>query len=740
MMNARMRPDSSFRIAGAVATALLISPAADAQRSDALEEIIVTAQKRSENLQDVPAAVSVFDSEQLTRLHATNLADYAGYMPGVNVAGGGSPGQTVVTLRGIAPVGPGAVVGTYIDDTPLGSSSNWARATLFALDLMPYDVERVEVLRGPQGTLYGGGAMGGLLKYVLREPDVEAFEFRAGLEGNSVSKADDLGWGARAAVNFPLSDTVAVRASLFSQETPGFIDNVRSGSETEDENEYTQSGGRAALLWRPTESFSLKLGGFWQRVDSDNNGTMSLSLTGIDPPTASVQLGDLKSTHTLPQNFEKTVDYYSATLDWDLGWATFVSATSYSDTHTAQQTDATDIFGMLNPLLTGGAIPAGPNDFRLTLDLDKWTQEFRLASSSEGRIEWLAGAFYTEEDSGNVQESVAFDANGDVIPAFAPLFAFVEAPTEYREIAVFGDLTFKFNDRFDVTAGLRWADNSQKFRQVSGGAILPVEDTPGESDEDVVTFMLSPRFHVSEDTMIYARVASGYRPGGPNALLPGAPPQVDADELTNYEAGIKTQFLDERALVNLSLFYIDWTDIQQVQPFGGISALANAGDAESKGFELESAMFAGDGLRLGFNAAYTDATLSSNPPGLDNALGVQLPGVPEWSGAFTLDYNFLLANRQANLGGGYRYVGERQTTVVTNTDNLSYVLPSYKVLDVNAAMDFERLTLRIFARNLTDERGYTGGATFVDGLNIPVRVDVNVLQPRTFGVSMDYRF
>ncbi len=196
-----------------------------------IDEIVVTAQKRSESVQDVPVSVSAFAEQQLTRVHATQLQDYAAYMPGINISNGGSPGQTSITLRGIAPVGPGSVVGTYVDDTPLGASSNYARATSFALDLMPYDIERVEVLRGPQGTLYGAGSMGGLLKYVLKEPNTDALEFRVGVEGSDVSGADDLGWGARAAVNVPLSDSVAVRASYFQQNTPGYIDNVYTGRE-----------------------------------------------------------------------------------------------------------------------------------------------------------------------------------------------------------------------------------------------------------------------------------------------------------------------------------------------------------------------------------------------------------------------------------------------------------------------------------------------------------------------------
>ena len=715
-------------VAAALALALLAPPPAAAQGAP-LEEIVVTAQKRSENLQDVPVSVSVLDADYLERLAARQLADYAGYMPGVSVASGGSPGQTTVTLRGIAPVGPGAVVGTYIDDTPLGSSSNFARATAFALDLMPYDVQRVEVLRGPQGTLYGAGAMGGLFKYVLREPNLQEVELNAGVDLLDVSGAGDTGWGARAAVNLPLTDTVAFRASAFNRETPGYIDYVDTGED--DVNETTQNGGRAALLWRPHDDLSVKLGGLWQRVDSDSNGAMTLMLTSIDPPAGTPAFGDLNSTLVLPERFEKEVDYYSLTVDWNLDWATFVSATSWSETHTVQQADATEVFGTLYPLLTGGAIPAGLNDFVLSMDLSKWTQEFRLASPADAPVEWLLGAFYTDEDSRNVQESFAFDASGQPIAPFAPYFAFASLPSEYRELAVFGAVTVRISERFDITAGLRWADNDQDFRQISGGAIIAEADDPGESSEDVLTYMVSPRFYLSDDTMLYLRVASGYRPGGPNIVQPTLeiPPQVDADELVNYELGVKTQLWDNRALLNFSAFFIDWSDIQQAQAFGGVSGLTNAGDAESKGIELESAVNVSDALRLGLTAAYTDATLTSNPPGLDNTVGVQLPNVPEWSGALTLDYGFRLGGRDGHVGAGWRYVGEQYSAVVTDTNNFAFRRPSYDVLDLNAELRFERFTVRLFANNLTDERAYTGGGTIVDGLNIPIRIDAVVLQP-----------
>jgi iron complex outermembrane receptor protein len=692
------------------AYALLLTSTVTLAEPAVIEEVLVTAQKRTENMQDVPASLSVLDDSKLSQLHAVRMVDYAAYIPGFNVSDGGTPGQTSITLRGIAPIGPGSVVGTYINDAPLGSSSNEARATSFALDLMPYDVERVEVLRGPQGTLYGAGAMGGLLKYVLRDPDTSALRMRAGADTSSISGADSLGWGARAEVNAPIvQDQLAVRASFFTQDTPGYIDNALTGEH--DENPVEQRGGRVALLWQPREDLSVQLGGMWQRVEADNSATMSLALTALDPPNGAATLGDLRSSHALPQRFEKDVDYYAATVKWELPWAEFVSATSYSKTHTSQLSDSSLTFGELYPLLTEDAVEPGLSTFSLVLDLDKWTQEFRLSSTSDGPLEWLFGAFYTKEESRNVQEVLALDLQRQPIAELSPYLAFASLPTAYREIAAFGDLTWHLTEQFDVTAGVRWAQNKQSFKQITDGIILPAETTLGDSSEDVVTYMLSPRLHLTEDTMLYARVASGYRPGGPNVSMPGVPPQVDADKLINYEAGIKSQLFDARALLNLAVFYIDWQDIQQRQTFGGVSALSNAGNAESRGVELESALQATDNLRLGLNLAYTDATLKSNPPDLDNALGVQLPGVPEWSGSVTLDYSFSLAGYVAHAGGGYRHVGERQSAIVTYSNNLSYVLPSYQTLDLHADVTIDRLTIRLFANNVTDERGYTGGGT-----------------------------
>ena len=713
----------------------------DADSDAPIEEVLVTAQKRTENMQDVPASVSVFHARQLRQLHATTITDYAAYIPGLNVSSGGGPGQTMITLRGIAPVGPGAVVGYYVDDTPLGSSSNYGAAREFGLDLMPYDVERIEVLRGPQGTLYGAGAMGGLLKYVLRRPSVSDFEAWAGAATFGIASASDVGWGVRAGANVPLAaERVGLWSSYFEQQTPGYVDNAQTGAQ--DSNDVSQRGGRLALLWQIDDAVSLQLGGLWQRIRSSDDAAVSLTLTGVDPPTGVADHGALTSFHPLLQPFSQDIDHYSATLEWDLGWGSLMSASSYSRTRTHHVQDASSIFGFLYPEATGGAVAAGYAPFHIALELRKRTQELRLVSQPGGRIEWLVGAFYTKEDGEHVRNVFALDSAGQPIPQFEPRFLFVEFPSRYEEVAGFGSATMQLTERFDVTAGVRWARNRQHFRQISGGlesVIGPPTDVSGSSSEDVVTYSVSPRWHASANTMLYARVATGYRPGGPNPRALDLPPTVAADTLTNYELGMKTQLLAGRAKVNVAAFRIDWRDIQQAVIVGGVGSADNTGNAVSKGFELETAWLPGDGLRIGVNAAYSDPRLISPEAGI--AAG-RLGNTPRWSASAVLDYEFALANRwTAHIGGGWRYVGEQGTAIAARigTDN-SYVLPSYTALDLSADVTRGDWVIRVFARNVTDRRAYIGGGLGVDADNVPYGIDLNALQPRTLGISVDVGF
>lgn len=723
-------------VAGMALSALPLLPAAGQAATTEpllLEEIIVTAQKRLENLQTVPASVSVLGGERIAQSSPTGIADYGAYMPGLTVSSGGTPGQVSLALRGVAPVGPGATVGTYIDDTPLGSSANYARAAIYALDLFPYDIQQVEVLRGPQGTLYGASTMGGLLKYVTRKPDLDDTEVRLGTDLSTTDSASGINWGLRGQANLPLiADRLAVQASLYRQKNQGYIDNSRNGED--DINDSTQKGARIALLWRPAEPVTVRLQALFQNTDSRNNAVVAYDAT-TDQPIA----GKLDSRYYMDQPFKKDLDLYTATIDWDLDFAGLTSASSYSTAKVETVQDASSIYGVAFPALSGGALPAGLSRFDLLLDHEKFTQEVRLASPSGGGLEWMLGGFYTWEDSTNQQAASAQFMDGRPIPGLDPL-ATASLPTTYREVAVFGNATVALTDIFDITGGLRWAHNKQDFEQISDGALLGgAKRVPGQSSENVLTFMASPRLKLNPDLTLYARAASSYRPGGPNVALPNVPPSVDADTLVSYEAGVKSTLLDGRLQANASVFYIDWKDIQISDSDGGVSFLRNGGKAKSAGLEFETIFVPVQGWRLGANGAYTDASFKGDVPGVGAKDGDRLPLIPRYSFALTADHEWdLSAGWAANAGGGYRWTGAVTSAAESSSDNVR--TRSHGVLDLHAGVSNDTVALRFYVRNATNSRATTAAGLITSALGSPVQIDRTVLQPRTIGLSLDLTY
>lgn len=706
-------------------------PAADApaEETRTLDTVIVTANKRIENVREVPSSISVVGQEMLENLHVTQLSDFAAYVPGLQVTSAGTPGQTTISLRGIAPISSGATVGAYVDETPLGSSGIYQRETIFQVDLLPYDIGRIEILRGPQGTLYGANSMGGLLKYVTVDPDLTRREFRIGGGVSDVRGADDTGWNVRFGANLPLvTDRLALRASYARNEIPGFIDNVENGEENI--NEGTQESARVSLLWQASDDVSLRLAAMRQKIDSENNASVVL-----DQVTRRPLYGDLVNSVFVDEPFEKDIDYYAATLDWNLGWADFTSATGYSDTTTFQRVDATYILGEF-PLLAGQ--PPGRSFFDLDLDFQKFTQEFRLTSSGDGRFEWQLGAFYTKEDADNLQVIRLQALDGTPVAGLDPL-AVAALPSDYEETAIFANASYEFTDRFKLGAGVRFSRNDQTFAQVvTDGILLPIGTQPGESQEDIFDWMISPQFKLSDDAMLYARVATGYQPGGPNITFPGVPPQVDASTLTSYEIGLKSELIDRTVLFDLAVFRIDWTDIQIGGNVGAVTFLVNGGEAVSQGVELSTELKLTERLRLGMNAAYTDATLSGDVPSIGGFEGDQLPYIPDLSASASLDYYVpLRGSWSGHLGGNYRWVGARNNAVGADPIKLD----NYHAFDLNADISNDQWTFRAYVRNLTDERAYLTMADITSALTgVVSHIGATPIQPRTFGLEVDYRF
>ena len=715
---------SVFASISAFALSLLSSPShgqdATTNNSVVLDEVIVTAQKRSESIQSVPASVSFVDAAKLVSSGARSLQDYAAYVPGLQVDTAGTPGQTTITLRGIAPLGSGSAVGSYIDDAPLGSSGFYAMANGFQLDLLPYDLRGVEVLRGPQGTLYGASTMGGLVKYVLAKPDSSEFAAAVGTDVSSIRGSSDAGVGGRGMINVPLiPGTLAVRFSGFYQQTPGYIDNPSRNRQ--DINDASQQGGRFALGWTPTADLEVTLDAMRQEIDSDGNAVVLL-----DPVTQRPLHADLDTALLLDEPFRQEMDFLKGSINWSVPFGTVSSVSSYGDSRNRQSFDVS--------VISGGAFLVPQF---VDIHLRKFTQELRLASDAEQTVEWMLGGFYTLERVTNDQYVGALDFDSQPLDGLDPLLL-ASIPSRYEEQAVFGNLTWRLADRWSVGGGLRFSRNEQHYSQFTSGA-FGVGDGGGRSKEDVTTYSTSVKYQLADDAMLYARVANGYQPGGPNVAGPGIPPTVGASKLVNYEVGLKTRALQDRVMLDVSLFRMDWKDIQVIAsaPVTNTAFLINGGEARSQGVEASATLRPVEQILLSANFAYTDAKFTVNIPELNASVGQRLPHVPRYAASATAEYSFDLASEwEARVGGGVRYTDERPAYLFSPAAApLVYRERSYVALDLNASVVHDSWKIGLFARNVLDKRAFVTD-TPVNG----VQLNGAVLQPRSIGLSIDRSF
>ncbi|MUV13403.1 TonB-dependent receptor [Noviluteimonas gilva] len=728
-----------------------------------LDVVTVTANKRTENIREVATAVTKLSAEQLENINATQMSDYANYVPGLQIQDSGSPGQTQVSMRGIAALSPGSTVGTYVDEAPLGSNSLYQQATLFTLDLLPYDIDSIEVLRGPQGTLYGAGAMGGLIKYVMKKPDTTQNEFRVGMGIADTQGAGGNSFNYRAGGNLVLAqDEVALRASFASNEPNGYVDNLVNGRE--DINDASQFSGRASILFK-NDKASVQFALMKQKIDSPNNSTIALD------PTTHDDIYGLANFVVVDEAFKKDIENYALTVDYDLGWANLVSATSYSDVFTSITTDQTYTYGDYTTLF---GLPGGSAYLTNDLRLKQFTQEVRLSSKADAPFEWLLGAFYDDERGDNHQFVPLTQFDGSPLPE--PFNSIVGSlgdlylPSTYEETAVFGNAAYKFNDWFKLGAGLRWAQNKQEFTQdVVAGLLAPIGTEFNTSEEDVVTWSVTPQFQVTKDVMVYGKVSTGYQPGGPNIVAVGLPRQVDSSTLTSYEIGMKSAFADSRVLLDVVGYQIHWEDIQVASLVNGVSGLVNGGEATSQGLEIAANFRPIDGLTLGLNAAFNDSNIDEDfptivvpdgaGPGADVLIntglkGDRMPYVPDLTWSATADYYLpLTGDWGLNVGGGYRFVDDRITattqrqavavggTVVFEEFTPGLNIDSYQALDLYLSVSNAHWSVRGYMKNAFDERAYSTMSDITNQVTgVTHHTAATPIMPRTFGLEVDYRF
>jgi outer membrane receptor protein involved in Fe transport len=711
----------------------------DVDQGGGLEEIVVTAQKRIERLQDVPVPVTAVDAESLVNSNQLRLQDYYTRIPGLSVVladGAGNAPQ--LTIRGLATGSfTNPTVGIVVDDVPYGSSISQAGG-LVAPDIDPSDLSRVEVLRGPQGTLYGANSMGGLLKFVTIDPSTNGVSGRIQAGVNTVYHGNETGYHVRGSINVPLSKTWAVLASAYTRREPGYIDDPVLG--IEGLNRRDSDGGRLSALWQPSQDVSLKLSALLQdseRFGSDN----AFQLPGF----GDLQQSALRGTG----GYERKSQVYSATLQAKLGPASLASVSGYSIDRSFNSSDISAFAAFLPPLFGVGTGLSIPSQFKTS----KFTQELRLSAPIGERLEWLAGVFYTHEDSPSHQDILAID------PATAGqlgVWENADYASTFAEYAVFADLTFRITERFDIQVGGRESQNRQTYSSIFTGpyADLALGGSPAITDEihskdHSFTYLVTPRLKLSQDLMAYVRLASGYRAGGVNAQCTPLSAagldvcQYDADTTQNYEVGIKGTALNRALSFDASLYYIDWKDIQlsllNLQLFLGY--VDNASRAKSQGVELSVESRPLAGLTMSAWAAWNDATLTDDFPANSSVLGGsgdRLPYSSRFSGNFSLEQEFSITGNVTGLvGGAVSYQSERKGPFasIASLSPERQSLPAYATTDVHVGLRFDTWTANIFVNNVTDKRAILSGGI---GTNLPFAF--NYIQPRTAGLSLAKSF
>jgi iron complex outermembrane receptor protein len=721
-------------LAGAAFAALafpVASYAADAAPAAAkgatVQEVIVTAEKREENLRDVPQSVTAISGDALDVKRAVTFEDYVTTVPGMNLISS-QPGASRLVLRGINAGGVSATIGTYVDETPYGSVTGLSNGAVLAPDLDTFDMQRVEVLRGPQGTLYGASSLGGLLKFVTNAPDPSRFAAKVEADGDD-TQSGSTGGSIKGLFNAPLGDKAAVRASGYYSDQPGYIDDpVRHAK---DVNGARYSGIRLGFLYKPTDKFTIRLSAVGQDITSQGTSTED-----VNPVTLKPLFGDLTQSRTFASPNKVAYRIYNATGDYDFGPASLISSTSYATLRQDANEDATAQFG---PLLTGAlGQPLGANVLQ-DLQQQKFTQEIRLASPAQ-TFEWLVGAFYTHEQNQLHQNLSAISlVNPPQVVAGLGGLEVISLPSNYAEYAAFANADYHFTDRFDVSLGGRYSHNKQDESQVTTGLLVgPGSTVGGSSSEGVFTFAVAPKFRLSDDATIYARVAKGYRPGGPNALNPLVPAAVprtfQSDSIINYEAGIKSDLFDKTVSVELTAFYITWSKIQLLADVGGLGVNTNGGSAESKGVEGSFAWVPTPGLTLSGNGAYTQANLTADTPALLGGKdGDRLPYSAPVSGSLSADYDRLVTDDvRMFVGASVRFEGRRRSDFNATIGQTS--VPSYTSVDLRGGVDWHNYRAELYVKNVGDERGILS----LDGLGSTPNgaLQAGLIRPRTIGLSL----
>jgi iron complex outermembrane recepter protein len=723
-------------LCGSVAAAQTTAPATSGSSTE-LAEIIVTATRRSESIQNVASSVTALTSGTLEQINARDLNDFAGFVPGLSFASTG-PSTNLLVIRGITTGSQlSSATGVYLDDIPLGASTSNG-VGYQSLNVNAFDLNRVEVLNGPQGTLYGATSLGGTIRYIPNAPDLKSFGLDAGVEVSSTEHGH-INHAYTGMVNLPIDDIAAIRVDGYQVYDSGYAKDPIYGR---DNQGWARSeGGRVALLFKPSDDLDIQLRASTQHIPSE-----SADVGFRDPKTHEPTYGTYDQAYPTFQPSDYSLTLYSAAINYDTPWAKFSSITGLQVNNGTSSTDESITYDAALGGAFGFAL-ADPFSLYVNTTTKKFTQEFRVASHENTTFQWLAGAFLSNEQTHEVVDLFDTATPAGTFFGLSPFTSFL--PSTYREYAGYADGTIFFTKQLELGLGVRYSRQKQAYEEtVSGllatGSAAVLTPPVATSDQSVMTYLINPKFHITDDVMLYARAASGFRPGGPNFVLsPGlGNPTYAPDRLWSYELGEKASFLDKRATLDFDVYDILWKDIQVTVNVGGVNQLENAGTARVTGAEMAFNYRITSPLTLGGSAAYTNARLTSTPAVIDvTTLGVRLPLSPRFNFALIGTYDIALpAGYLGSINVTDRWIGERNSGFNTPISH-QYVLSSYNITDLNLSVRApNHLDYGVYLRNVFDKAGEVSANIAPLEYAPTAPVAVFLTQPRTVGVSINYKY
>lgn len=733
-----------------IAIALPLASAAIAQdRGTELEEIVVTATRRELNVQSLAESIAAFSERDIVNAGADNFASLTGAMAGVELRNA-QQGTGNVAVRGVSELNAenlygstGAAVGFYLDEMPLTMAGQFP-------DMKAFDMQRIEVLKGPQGTLYGEGSMAGTVRMIAARPDASAFGAKVDGTWSTTEEGDD-NTIANAMINVPIiDDELALRVVGGRNSMGGWIDNVQFGTGTlreEDANSSDSTNLRASLAWTPSEQLRI---------------TATYTDTDLELDGRNVGTDDLYRATSVDEPTDDELQGYNLTVEYDFGSAKLVSSTSYFDRSVLSVIDQGGLVGIVNLVFGAFGVPAIDGVYiEQSIDVDATAQEVRLVSENAGPINWTVGVFYKDQDftygfpgltvpvvPASVWEQLSSILLGT--PISEGLNIATDSGTE--QYAVFGELNWDIADCWHLVVGGRYFEEDRDSFTAWGG-LFPVllgGPLPGsaesEGDDSLFKPRISLRYDVGENAMVYATYAEGFRSGGQNDLyifVPGSDFSFDSEELSSYEVGLKSQWLDNRVQLNAAAYYMQWQNLQAVVgegPGGLGEVVGNIGDAHTQGLDVELKAIVFDGLQLSvagnlLEAETDDDALVADPAGGPGSLvesGTRIPGSAEQTLALMADYSFPVT---ADVDGfariSYSYVGNALDQLTRDVQ-----IPSYETLGARIGVGNERWQITLFGENLTDEFIATNLSPVPD--SVAGVEQWTIARPRTIGLNVRY--